>query len=473
MLALIMKKNILIASIFLCCSFCLTTTLSFGGERGLTPNGIKNHTERTSADGVFNIPQSGIPLITNIFGPSHQVCAGINIHFVTGHEKDLDMIAAAGFKFIRMDFGWQSIEREKGTYNWATYDELTANLEKRGLRAIYILDYSNSLYEEPSDAKNPITGKVQKSSASPQHPESIAAFARWAAAASGHFKGSNIIWEIWNEPNITFWKPKPDIAQYTALAMATCKAIKAVAPNATIIGPASSGLPWPFLESFLASGVLEYLDAVSIHPYRNYSKSPETADADYQKLRLLIDRYAPAGKKDMSIISSEWGYSTATKGVSLEKQAAYIVRMQLTNLLSGIPISIWYDWKNDGENSAENEHNFGTVSSDLKPKPAYTAIKTMNMELNGFTFTRRIDLKNEHDYVLLFRNDKGKYKISAWTMDPAHSVTIENNIPKVTKATAIDGNGNVLKLNTEQGKLVIDLNALPQYINLRHGIRIN
>ncbi len=25
---------------------------------------------------------------------------GVNIHFVTGHERDLDMIAAAGFKFI-------------------------------------------------------------------------------------------------------------------------------------------------------------------------------------------------------------------------------------------------------------------------------------------------------------------------------------------------------------------------------------
>ena len=29
---------------------------------------------------------------------------GVNIHFVTGHEKDLDLIAAAGFKFVRMDF---------------------------------------------------------------------------------------------------------------------------------------------------------------------------------------------------------------------------------------------------------------------------------------------------------------------------------------------------------------------------------
>ena len=52
--------------------------------------------------------------------------AGVNIHFVRGHEKDLDMIAAAGFKFIRMDFGWEGIERQKGAYDWSAYDELTA-----------------------------------------------------------------------------------------------------------------------------------------------------------------------------------------------------------------------------------------------------------------------------------------------------------------------------------------------------------
>ncbi len=163
---------------------------------------------------------------------------GVNIHFTRGHERDLDLIAAAGFKFIRMDFGWGGTERKRGEYNWAEYEELTANLEKRGLRAIYILDYSNPLYEETVVSKNPINGKEHKDVASPQHPESVAAFARWAAAAAKHFSGRRIIWEIWNEPNISFWKPKPDVQQYTALALATAKAVREADPNATIIGPA-------------------------------------------------------------------------------------------------------------------------------------------------------------------------------------------------------------------------------------------
>src|SRR6185437_668538 len=145
---------------------------------------------------------------------------GVNIHFTQGHGRDLDLIAAAGFRFVRMDFGWESIEHQKGKYDWSAYDALTADLEQRGLRAIYILDYSNPLYEESVAAKNPVTGQIEnKSTASPQHPESVAAFARWAGAAAEHFHGQRIIWEIWNEPNISFWKPHPDAQQYAELAL--------------------------------------------------------------------------------------------------------------------------------------------------------------------------------------------------------------------------------------------------------------
>src|ERR1700752_4370800 len=84
---------------------------------------------------------------------------GINIHFVRGHDKDLDLIAAAGFKVVRMDFSWSAIERHKDRYDWAEYDELTTNLEKRGIRPMYILDYSNPLYEETVVSKDPLSGQ--------------------------------------------------------------------------------------------------------------------------------------------------------------------------------------------------------------------------------------------------------------------------------------------------------------------------
>jgi hypothetical protein len=392
---------------------------------------------------------------------------GVNIHFVRGQEKDLDLIAAAGFKWIRMDFTWESIEKTNGVYDWSDYDALTANLQKRGLSAIYILDYSNPLYEGMVDSKNGVTQAKERGVASPQHPDSVIAYGRWAAAAAVHFRGKHIIWELWNEPNGSFWKPKPSALQYSALANSTSMMIRDAEPRATIIGPACAGFDWPFLERFMKSGALQYLDAVSVHPYRGPQEAPETAATDYEKLRALIDMYAPDDRKGkIPIISGEWGYSTQTGGVSLETQAAYAVRQQLSNLLRGIPISIWYDWKNDGPDAGYNEHNFGAVMSDLTFKPAYTAIKTLTRELADHRILRRIQL-DEKDYALVFVGSYGGCKVAAWTLAGPHAVTINAPLRSASSATGVNGVGRSFEPKLENERLTIELEALPKYITLR------
>jgi polysaccharide biosynthesis protein PslG len=359
---------------------------------------------------------------------------GVNIHFVTGHARDLDLITNAGFKFVRMDFSWEATEGKAGVYDWTAYDELTAQLEERGLRALYILDYVNGLYEQMVDTRSAMgEPSPERDLASPRHPGSVAAFARWAAAAAVHFRGRHILWEIYNEPNGNFWRPKPDAAEYTTLALATARAIREAEPSATIIAPAMSGFDWKYMEYFLQSGVLEFLDGVSVHPYRPPDRPPETAATDYQRLRELIDRCAPESRRGkIPILSGEWGYASNTKGVSLETQAAFAVRQQLCNLLNGVPLSIWYDWKNDGLDPAINEHNFGTVKNDLEPKSAYIALKTMTDELTGFRLERRLAGLAETDFVLVFVNGAGARKTAAWTLTEPHVVHLTGWQPEIS-----------------------------------------
>ena len=354
----------------------------------------------------------------------HSGGVGVNIHFVTGHARDLDLITNAGFRFVRMDFSWEAMERKAGVFDWTEYDELTAHLEQRGLRALYILDYVNGLYEPMVDARRAVgEPEPEQHVASPRHPGRVAAFARWAAAAAAHFRGRHGLWEIYNEPNGGFWRPKPDATEYTTLALATARAIREAEPSATIIAPAMSGFDWKYMEAFLQSGVLEFLDGVSVHPYRAPNQPPETAAADYKRLRELIDRCAPESKRGkIRILSGEWGYASNTKGVSLETQAAFAVRQQLCNLLNGVPLSIWYDWKNDGHDPADNEQNFGTVKEDLEPKPAYTALKTMTAELSGYRPERRLAGLPESDFVLVFVNGAGVRKAVGWTLADLHVV---------------------------------------------------
>ncbi len=392
---------------------------------------------------------------------------GVNIHFVTGHEQDLDLISAAGFRWVRMDFGWAQTERKTNEFNWSDYDTLTANLEKRGMHAIYILDYSNPLYEEQAESINPLTHQSQSDIASPQHPESIAAFAHWAAAAAKHFRGKPILWEIWNEPNITFWKPKPNARQYADLALAACRAVREADPRAGIIGPACSTFDWPFLKTVLESGMLEYLDAVSVHPYRGPKQPPETAAADYQKLRELI---ASCGhderQRKVPIVCGEWGYSSHERGVSPETQAAFLARQQLSNLLDGVPLSIWYDWKNDGSDPKENEHNFGTVGPDLKPKPAYAAIQALTRELAGYRIKERFNL-GEDDYVLDCEDSSGSHKLAAWTTGDSHTITINLPYKGAAAITAINGDGANYTPKREGDHLSLELSSMPKYITLK------
>jgi polysaccharide biosynthesis protein PslG len=399
---------------------------------------------------------------------------GVNIHFTRGNAKDLDLIAAAGFKVVRMDFLWGRTERRKGEYDWTEYDELTAELERRGIRPYYILDYSNPLYEATVITQNPDTLREEdRSTASPRRPESIAAFARWAASAAGHFRGRHVIWEIWNEPNIEFWKPEPDVKQYVALALATCKAIREADPQATIVAPATSKFPWGFLKKFLKSGVLEYLDGVSVHPYREESP-PETAADDYKRLRQLIEQSAPnEAKKGIPIISGEWGYSSdKMTGISLEKQADFIARQQLSNLLQGVPISIWYDWKNDGEDVNERLHNFGAVTYDLQPKPGYVAIQTLTRELSGYRIASRRNTGNKKDFVLILKNNVGETKLAVWTVGKPHAVAFDLEATAATELFIVEGNGKRGRIEIGKNNFTVKLSSSPAYITLK-AVQLN
>lgn len=329
---------------------------------------------------------------------------GVNIHFTDPRPGEMKMLAAGGFRWARMDFNWGAIEREKGKYDFSPYDRLMAATKPHHVRALWILDYSNHLYDQ---------------GLSPASDEGRKAFARWAAAAAVHFRGQGVLWEMYNEPNIGFWRPKPDVRQYTKLALEVGKALRQAAPDETYIGPATSGIDFGFIEECFKAGLLEYWSAVSVHPYRQ--TPPETAAAEYARLRRLIAKYAPKGKT-IPILSGEWGYSSAWHAIDEATQGKYLARQWLTDLANEVPVSIWYDWHDDGLDPKEGEHHFGTVRHEYHtgrepvydPKPAYLAARTLSSVLGGFSYSKRLAVGTPDDYVLLF--SKGdEVRLAVWT----------------------------------------------------------
>ncbi len=378
---------------------------------------------------------------------------GVNIHFTNPKAGEMAMLAGAGCRWIRMDFVWGATEREKGKYDFSAYDRLMDALKPHGIRALFILDYGNRHYDGGE---------------APRTEEARQAMARWAAEAARRFKGRGVLWEMWNEPNLAqFWKPRPNPEDYVKLALAVGRAIRDAAPGEIYIGPATSGVDLPFLEACFKGGLLEYWSAVSVHPYRR--KPPETAADDYRRLRRMIARYAPPGKK-IPILSGEWGYSAVWRGMEQDKQGLMLPRQWLTNISNDVPLSIWYDWHDDGPDPKEPEHHFGTVGFPYHagrepvydPKPAYRAAKALTSFLEGFRFSKRLAAGGPDDFILLFAR-QDDVRLAAWTLSAEPRRVAVPASPGPFRATGHLGEP-LASLNADEKGLVVTLTQAPQYL---------
>lgn len=396
----------------------------------------------------------GFALPATVASPAIPDGFGVNIEFTDARPGEMKLLAAAGFRWVRVDLKWDATERVKGQYDFAAYDRLMSVLDQYGLRALFILDYGNPAYDE---------GQPPRTVASRQ------AFARWAVAAAKHFAGRGVIWETYNEPNIAqFWPPAPNVADYVALAQTVGRAFRANVPGEQLIGPATSGIDFVFLETCFKGDLLDYWSAVSVHPYRR--SDPETAVSDYCRLRKLIDHYAPAGKT-IPIISSEWGYSSAWTGVDDRKQSELLARSWLTNAVNNISVSIWYDWHDDGADAAEPEHHFGTVYHPYRegrqtvfdPKPAYRAARTLTSFFRGYRFARRLPVSSPDDYVIVFRKG-AEVRVAAWTTNSrAHAAVIPL---AAAQYSAISHTGqNVGTISASSKGLSLTLTTSPVYLS--------
>ena len=394
---------------------------------------------------------SGAPHLS-IPGPVVPDGLGVNIHFTDPIDGEMELLAAAGFRWVRMDLGWAGIERERGVYDFSAFDRLVGHLEKHKIKALFILDYGNRLYEKDSSV---------------QTEEGRQAFARWAAAAAKRYQGRGFLWEVWNEPNISFWKPKPNSADYSALARAAAAAIRKAAPGEAVIGPATSGFDFPFLEACFKTGVLEDWDAVSVHPYRQIE--PESVVTEYGKLRQAIQQAAPKGR-DIPVISGEWGYSAAWRNFDEDLQGRMLAREFLTNLSQNIPLSIWYDWRDDGPDPKEAEHHFGTVGLPQKVdgknvfriKPAYRAARALTQTLAGHRFIRRLALGATDDWTLLFGNDR-ELVVACWTTSgESRMVRLPVGAAKCQTRDHLGIDG--VSLSAAGGAIEVPLDGAPRYL---------
>lgn len=378
---------------------------------------------------------------------------------------DIEAIKDVGAKFIRKGIYWNRVERIKGVYDFSSYDRIFQDAEDRGLYVLGVLYGSNDLYE------NDGLGGIQTEAGRQ-------GFAAFGAALAEHFKGKNIIWEIWNEPNVrTFWNQQgmhnsDEFAEeYTALVSATAPAMVAADPECFVVAGSVSNFWEPsyyWTNACFERGIGESgIRGWSVHPYG--LKTPEEYVIGYNRTRnIFVQNNIPY---DFPILNSERGFSLEKldegwSGGDVENaeeyQAWHFVRQYMIDLLNDIHLSIWYEWLGS---------DFGILYGGERRR-AYYACRTMVDELAGYTLKERLYTESQHDYLLIFENSTGQQKMVAWTAPLAgeapdqyipHTIEIPRRI--TNKVSVHDIYGGKAQFEIQNEKIRIELTGSPKYIS--------
>ncbi|MGH2567350.1 MAG: hypothetical protein ACRDGA_03355, partial [Bacteroidota bacterium] len=197
-------------------------------------------------------------------------------------------------------------------------------------------------------------------------------------------------WEVWNEWNGGFglgckWNEPPcnNAAMYTDLLCRTYDAIKAVRPNAIVVGGVIAGANEAFLTGMLNAGAGDCMDMLSLHLYVYRQDWPGHASWDApvsagvdKFMKVMTDRENLVKQKTgrtIPILVTEAGFHG---GPTREQMGADYV----TELYSRAPTlsfleGIWWFSLEDA-----NDRTFGLVRSNNTKKPAFAAYKAAAAE---------------------------------------------------------------------------------------------
>jgi hypothetical protein len=325
--------------------------------------------------------------------PAQAAAPGVVVNGPSGLSGQTDrLVAGLGVGWVRAFAPWDVFEPKPGRLDENRIETLEAGLAGLPVGTHVVLDVPNTPQWESGSA-NPATP--------PRNPADYAAF---VGALAHRLAGRVAAWEIWNEEDTSlWWAGAPDPAAYAALLRASYPAIKAADPGATVVVGGLTGNNYEFLSQLYADGAKGSFDAVGVHtdticdvisPYEYLRNGPNGPFAHrlnrwaflgYRTVHEVMVAHGDASP----IWMTELGWSTYSGvcnsgawagqkagGVTPQDQAAFL--LQAYHCLAQDPyvqVGIWFGMQ-DAPPFDSPRGDYGLLSSELAPKPAYGALQS-------------------------------------------------------------------------------------------------
>jgi hypothetical protein len=331
---------------------------------------------------------------------------------VAKRDRQVQMIAEAGFGWIRQEFPWEDIEiHGRGDFTdrrndvngdgvideisaWDKYDHIVEVIEQYGLQLQVRL--SNPPAWTHAD---PAIGEKAP-------PDDLQDFVNYAVAVAERYRGRITHYQIWNEPNIypEWGEQAVNPEGYTEMLCRTYDALKAVDPNIVIISAALAPTinlternlsDLVFLQRMYDAGAGRCFDIMSTQGYGFFSgptderQRPTTltfshhrylrdimvANGDAHKPIWLAEAAWNAQPEDPTLVTSQYG----NFGIVSEAEAARYMPLAYEESAREYPwlgvINYWF-FKRAGDSERNQAfYYFRMVEPDFTPLPVYDSMR--------------------------------------------------------------------------------------------------
>ncbi|OPA73585.1 hypothetical protein BVG16_27630 [Paenibacillus selenitireducens] len=377
---------------------------------------------------------------------------GIQTHYgINWNKESIPLLKYAGTKNVRDSFYWSEIEVNKGQYTFNPKFTLPMQYFKEfNIDPFLVFAFSNKYYDE---------GKT------PYSDEAHTAYANYVKAMLGKFGNQLKSGEMWNEFNLPYFGGNGPAASradvYFNVLKKGYEASKLIRPDLNVVGGATSGIPEEWLKDLFDLGGLNYMDALSVHPYR-YPQTPEGLIEEIDRLNQLVRDHNDG--KTIPLWFSEVGWPTHLNptGVDENTQAAYLIRTYVLSIAAGVEKVFWYNLMDSGTDKLNNEHNFGIIHNtgdalgSYTPKPAYVALATLTRQLADANAVSQDVTDGLYHYG--FEKDNDRIHV-LWSLDKK-DVTLNTQVP----LTVTDMMGRKITYTPVQGKVYLTLTGEPLFV---------
>jgi hypothetical protein len=319
-------------------------------------------------------------------------------------ERSVQMIAEAGFHWLRQEFPWEDIEiHGKGDFEdrrhaphrsaWEKYDHIVALAEQYGLELVPRLSNPPAWSRAAGDARGTYAP-----------PDDLADWGDYVYAVVSRYEGRVRYYQLWNEPNIypEWGEQAVDPEGYTRLLCEGYTRAKEADPAAIIISGALApavALTWRdlsdvvFLQRMYDAGASACFDVLAVNDYVLWS-----GPTDRRMRPLNINFARPVYMRDIMVANGDaakpiWISEMSANAVpndpaiqdlirygmwTPEQQARY-APLAYQRAMEEWPwvgvVNYWFFKRKDDSEWNQSWYYFRMVEPDFTPLPVYDAMR--------------------------------------------------------------------------------------------------